>query len=129
MPVAAGEDPMMAYIMQSMVNSPGGMGMLGGGANMNLDGMSYEQLLQRFGDGSENMGAEERDIRSLPSAVVHNPDKLPEDCRECAICLETFEAGIMRKTLPCLHGFHQACVDKWLRTNAVCPICKHRIDG
>jgi hypothetical protein len=131
---AGQEDPMLAYIMQAMANSPGGrFDMMGnGGAAMGMgmgdvDGMSYEQLLQRFGDGSENRGADEGTIRSLPSAVVHDPDKLPEDCRTCCICLEAFEAGGMRKTLPCLHGFHQTCIDKWLRTNGACPICKHHI--
>jgi hypothetical protein len=126
------EDPMLAYIMQAMANSPGGrfdmggmgMGAMGGG---DVDGMSYEQLLQRFGDGSENRGADEGTIRSLPSAAVHDPNKLPEDCRDCCICLEAFEAGGMRKTLPCLHGFHETCIDKWLRTNGACPICKHHI--
>jgi hypothetical protein len=143
--VAAGpEDPMLAYIMQSLANSPGGiedmMRASGGGAGggfgaagmggmpaQDLDGMSYEQLLQRFGDGSENRGADEGTIRSLPAAAVADPSKLPEDCRDCSICLETFEAGMMRKTLPCLHGFHQTCIDKWLRTNGACPICKHHI--
>jgi hypothetical protein len=132
---AGQEDPMLAYIMQAMANSPGGrFDMMGNGGAMamgmggqDLDGMSYEQLLQRFGDGSENRGADEGIIQSLPSAAVHDPDKLPEDCRTCCICLEAFEAGGMRKTLPCLHGFHQTCIDKWLRTNAACPICKHHI--
>jgi hypothetical protein len=130
---AGQEDPMLAYIMQAMANSPGGRFdmMAGGGGGMmggqDVDGMSYEQLLQRFGDGSENRGADEGTIRSLPSVAVHDPDKLPEDCRTCCICLEAFGAGGMRKTLPCLHGFHQTCIDKWLRTNGACPICKHHI--
>jgi hypothetical protein len=94
--------------MQSLVNSPGGgldtMRMVGGGAGADgmpqddLDGMSYEQLLQRFGDGSENREADEGTIRSLPVSAVPDPEKLPEDCRTCAICLEAFEAGGMRKT-------------------------------
>jgi hypothetical protein len=128
---AGQEDPMLAYIMQAMANSPGGrFDMMAGGGGMgggDVDGMSYEQLLQRFGDGSENRGADEAIIRSLPSAAVLDPNKLPEDCRTCCICLEAFEAGGMRKTLPCLHGFHETCIDKWLRTNGACPICKHHI--
>merc|ERR1712176_518804 len=95
-----------------------------------VDGMNYEQLLQAFGDGTENLAAEERDIQSLPTAVIQDPLKeLPEDARKCAICLEDFQSGETRKTMPCLHGFHEECVNKWLRTNGACPVCKHRLSS
>eukprot|EP00977_Amphora_coffeiformis_P003653 scaffold710_cov171-Amphora_coffeaeformis.AAC.22 len=95
---------------------------------MNPDQMSYEQLLQMFGSGTENMAAGERQIRSLPSATIQDVDKLPPDSRQCSICLEDFKTGDERKIMPCLHGFHADCVDKWLRTNGSCPICKHRLE-
>ena len=94
----------------------------------NTDQMSYEQLLQMFGNGTENLGAAEGQIRSLPSATIQDVDRLPVDSRECAICLEEFKNGDERKIMPCLHGFHAECVDKWLRSNGSCPICKHRLD-
>jgi hypothetical protein len=143
------DDPLVAFIMRSMEenissrvprrmrsiedNSSSRVSrrMTGARGSPNLDGgMSLDQLLQRFGDGSENntRAAREEDIQSLPLEEVHDPNKLPEDCRRCAICLDSFEAGTFRKTLPCLHGFHNVCVDKWLRTNGACPICKHCID-
>ena len=93
-----------------------------------IDGMSYEQLLQRFGDGTEHLAAQEHQIDSLPVSIVHNPEQsLPQDCRDCAICLEPFEDGQERKILPCLHGFHNPCITQWLRNNGACPICKFRI--
>jgi hypothetical protein len=91
---------------------------------VNIDGMNYEQLLEAFGDGTENRGADEADIRSLPISTVTNASALPNDHSDCMICLESFQVGDQRKTLPCLHGFHSACVDKWLRTSASCPVCK-----
>ena len=90
--------------------------------------MSYEQLLAAFGDGTENLGASAQTISCLPVARVSDPERLPEDARQCLICLEDFEEGQERKTLPCLHGYHSQCVDKWLQTNASCPVCKFRVD-
>ena len=118
----AGNDPMMEQAMlQVMLGSPHF------GQRRNIDDMSYEQLLQAFGDGTENRGATESSIRSLPTATVLDVDTLPHDARQCMVCLEDFSAGESRKTLPCLHGFHQSCIDQWLRSNGNCPICKHRI--
>ena len=94
----------------------------------NVDGMNYEQLLQRFGDGSEHLGADEARIQQMPTSIVTSSTELPEDSSQCLICLEDFEQGDARMTLPCLHNaFHQACAEQWLRTNGSCPICKHRI--
>ena len=93
-----------------------------------IDNMSYDRLLEVFGDGSENRGAEMSTIQSLPSATLKDVEKeLPEEQRQCAICLEAFQNGQTRRSLPCLHGFHEECIDRWLQSNAVCPICKHHI--
>lgn len=97
-------------------------------AHPNIDGMSYDQLLQAFGDGSDNLGGCESDIQQLPVVTLQDPAReLPEDSRRCHICLEDFGPGDQRKALPCWHGFHQACADKWLRTNGSCPVCKYKI--
>jgi hypothetical protein len=70
-----------------------------------IDGMSYERLLEVFGDGSENRSTDPSIIRSLPTTDLNDVEQeLPEDHRQCCICLEDFENGHIRKTLPCLHG-------------------------
>jgi Ring finger domain/Zn-finger in Ran binding protein and others len=93
-----------------------------------VDGMSYEQLLAAFGDGSDEMGGSEADIGNLPVVKLNDPNtQLPPDCRQCNICLEDFEQGDQRKTLPCLHGFHAQCADTWLRSKGMCPVCKNKI--
>ena len=98
------------------------------GRDADLDRMGYDELLQTFGDGTENLGANEEQIDSLPNQVVKDPQKeLPEDARCCLICLDDIEEGDVRKILPCMHGFHAHCCNKWLKTNGSCPICKHRI--
>jgi len=134
---------MLAYLMASMMGDSENAGHLhhhyigglggGGRGGRNIDGMSYDQLLQAFGDGTENLGASVESISSLPTAQVMINAKtgtvdLPPDASECNICLETFVAKDIRKTLPCLHGFHEQCIDKWLHTNGSCPTCKYRID-
>jgi len=122
-----GMDPVTSMMMQSMLaTSPGRFHRAGLGAS--VDGMSYEQLLARFGDGSEMMGASDQQVASLPVAAVDDTP-LPQDSCQCSICLENFQTGDKRKILPCLHSFHESCVDKWLKQNGACPICKHRLQG
>lgn len=95
-----------------------------------VDGMSYERLLEVFGDGTENRGASPEDVASLPVAEIRDPDReLPGDARRCSICLEDFRRGEERTSLPCLHGFHSGCVGRWLVSNGSCPVCKTSIKG
>jgi hypothetical protein len=94
-----------------------------------IDGMSYDELLSAFGDGSDlRGGAHEGEIDGLPTSVVV-AELLPVEARQCPVCLEDFTTGECRKILPCLHGFHRTCIDQWLRSNRTCPICKHDIRG
>jgi len=70
-----------------------------------VDGMSYERLLEVFGNGSENRSTDPSIIRSLPTIALNDVEhELPKDHRQCCICLDDFENGQKRKTLPCLHG-------------------------
>lgn len=94
---------------------------------LHSDNMSYDQLLEVYGDGSENIrrGASSTTISSLPSIkIVDLERQLPEDKRQCSICLEDFRKGDDRTSLPCLHGFHSGCVNRWLSSNGSCPVCK-----
>lgn len=46
---------------------------------------------------------------------------------ECAVCLGEFVEGQLVKLLPCGHGYHAACIDKWClgqTTEPTCPLCK-----
>ncbi|TVU17236.1 hypothetical protein EJB05_33255 [Eragrostis curvula] len=47
----------------------------------------------------------------------------------CCICLARYVDNDDLRMLPCSHFFHKDCVDKWLKINALCPLCKAEIDG
>uniref|UniRef100_A0A0E0B1D3 RING-type domain-containing protein n=1 Tax=Oryza glumipatula TaxID=40148 RepID=A0A0E0B1D3_9ORYZ len=47
----------------------------------------------------------------------------------CCICLTKYGDDDELRELPCTHFFHVQCVDKWLKINAVCPLCKTEIGG
>ncbi|KAJ8285451.1 hypothetical protein GJAV_G00026920 [Gymnothorax javanicus] len=47
---------------------------------------------------------------------------------KCTICLSMLEDGEDVRRLPCMHLFHQACVDQWLATSRKCPICRVDIE-
>ncbi|XP_061346228.1 E3 ubiquitin-protein ligase At1g63170-like [Gastrolobium bilobum] len=45
----------------------------------------------------------------------------------CCICLAKYENNDELRELPCSHLFHKDCVDKWLKMNALCPLCKSEV--
>uniref|UniRef100_A0A0C9RQ29 TSA: Wollemia nobilis Ref_Wollemi_Transcript_3975_3253 transcribed RNA sequence n=1 Tax=Wollemia nobilis TaxID=56998 RepID=A0A0C9RQ29_9CONI len=45
----------------------------------------------------------------------------------CCICLLNYKDNEELRELPCTHFFHVECVDKWLKINASCPLCKLEI--
>ncbi|RCV16188.1 hypothetical protein SETIT_3G117900v2 [Setaria italica] len=48
---------------------------------------------------------------------------------ECSVCLARFDDADHLRLLPrCRHAFHLACVDRWLESNASCPLCRARVD-
>ncbi|KAL2897713.1 hypothetical protein RDABS01_039495 [Bienertia sinuspersici] len=45
----------------------------------------------------------------------------------CCICLAKYANNDEVRELPCSHLFHKECVDKWLKINALCPLCKSEV--
>ncbi|GIY96554.1 hypothetical protein CEXT_72521 [Caerostris extrusa] len=45
----------------------------------------------------------------------------------CSICLDTSRNRKMR-LLPCSHSFHNRCIQKWMKSNPKCPICRNSLE-
>jgi hypothetical protein len=65
-----------------------------------------------------------------PSAIerlpTYNMPKLKEGAtlQQCSICLESRVEGELVRTLLCMHSYHAACLDPWLREHTKCPVCQ-----
>ena len=68
-----------------------------------------------------------RIFNSLPENEIEDSSKLPEDQRNCVICLGDFQDKELIIRLPCLHVFHSDCVKSWLGTHNSCPTCKFEL--
>ena len=102
----------------------------------------------------ENIGMSTEEINRLPVRVLNVGDdliasvattsgnsisssigddkhrgKMNKERTKCSICLEDFQCGDVVRTLPCFHSFHKDCIDRWLRSKSICPICKHSAVG
>ncbi|ELR16865.1 zinc finger, C3HC4 type (RING finger) domain containing protein [Acanthamoeba castellanii str. Neff] len=52
--------------------------------------------------------------------------QLPESASQCTICLDSWQSSGPHKicSLKCGHLFGRSCIEKWLRNNKLCPMCK-----
>ncbi|KAJ2939949.1 hypothetical protein O0L34_g6654 [Tuta absoluta] len=86
---------------------------------------NYEALLslaERLGEAKPR-GLQRQEIDQLPSYKYCEQTHQGEQT-SCVVCMCEFEARQTLRVLPCAHEFHAKCVDKWLRTNRTCPICR-----
>jgi E3 ubiquitin-protein ligase RNF38/44 len=86
---------------------------------------NYEALLnlaERLGEAKPR-GLAKLEIEQLVS-YKFNAETHQGDQTSCVVCMCDFEARQLLRVLPCSHEFHAKCVDKWLRSNRTCPICR-----
>jgi len=64
--------------------------------------------------------------KKLP-ACKHDGTPLPGNQTTCPVCLCEFEKGEKLKSLPCVHYYHEECIDRWLMVGHACPVCKDSV--
>ena len=136
--------------------NPNMQGFLGGVSN-NEDRLAMQRFLSNIiaeGDPEnmvDNAGASDSQINRLPLHTYHdttinnhvtrdidndnidnsnsnsNSNSDSNNNNSCAVCLCPFEEGELIRTTPCMHMFHQKCVDQWLQQRSICPVCKYSI--
>jgi len=92
----------------------------------------YHTFQQSEDQGAESApkpkGAPQTLIDSIPLEVYCGRCGSSEDAEGCAVCLNDFHDDDVVRRLPCGHGFHRQCVDKWLKQNKVCPLCVQDVE-
>ncbi|CAD8138012.1 unnamed protein product [Paramecium pentaurelia] len=81
-----------------------------------------------------NDGSNQNFIQQFPERKIDlnwiqsKGQNINEDFCKCMICLMEYTDEEVVKTLPCLHYFHNECIDFWLAKSSKCPVCKNRCD-
>lgn len=60
--------------------------------------------------------------------IENTVSRKPENALSCRICLSEYEVGERQLFLPCCHGFHVECIDKWFETSHRCPECRTQVN-
>jgi len=81
-----------------------------------------EQMAQQY--HKHPLGLTKSQIDELPSYRWTSRDVQTGEQSMCVVCMYDIEARQTVRVLPCNHIFHSRCVDKWLKTNRTCPICR-----
>jgi hypothetical protein len=66
-------------------------------------------------------------LKSLGSHKYMDLTSKSKEVEDCAICLNKFENQDNVVVFECdsMHIFHPECGSDWLKTLAVCPLCRH----
>ena len=102
-----------------------------------------EELENWFCEESTRKSSKEFDrkekafTKSLP---MIKRTKKKKKFNKCPICLEDMMPGVIKRyrtrssynqrtaeTVDCLHKFHLACLEEWLKNSLTCPVCRRNV--
>ncbi|CAL1400219.1 unnamed protein product [Linum trigynum] len=90
----------------------------------------YKFKLKNGGGGFRDRDGCETGEGGVLAAGTEKERMISGEDAVCCICLNVYDDNEELRELPCGHVFHVECVDKWLKINACCPLCKNEIcDG
>jgi len=89
---------------------------------------NYEALLNladTLGPGKPR-GLEKSEIERIPS-FRFSTNTAKETNIKCVVCISEYINREKLRRLPCSHDFHAKCIDKWLKSNKTCPVCRNEV--
>lgn len=87
--------------------------------NLRIAAEEVHLLQKAIENGGNNM---------LPTKKADYHMLSPDRQMECCVCLDTTVSGTQVTLLPCTHWLHAKCVEEWLETRDVCPLCRQKVD-
>ncbi|CAH1225979.1 RLIM [Branchiostoma lanceolatum] len=100
-------------------------------------GMFSPRDAEMFGDveveeDEAPRGLTKDEIAQLPCRKFTRADaqRLAAEGNEtsCTICMVEYKTGNKLRRMPCAHEFHSKCVDRWLKQNGSCPVCRQQVE-
>ncbi|XP_029282047.1 E3 ubiquitin-protein ligase arkadia [Cottoperca gobio] len=95
-----------------------------------LQGNDYEALLA-FEERQGSVVSKKlsrREIQMFPTKTFQSANSAGNS--QCQICFCDYTDGEKLRMLPCFHDYHVQCIDRWLKDNTTCPICRANLaDG
>ncbi|XP_049929795.1 uncharacterized protein si:ch211-59o9.10 [Epinephelus moara] len=95
-----------------------------------LQGNDYEALLA-FEERQGSVVSKKlsrREIQRFPTKTFQSANSAGNT--QCQICFCDYTDGEKLRMLPCFHDYHVQCIDRWLKDNITCPICRANLaDG
>lgn len=69
------------------------------------------------------------DLDRSTSSYLHSPvpATASNEPSRCSICLAHLTGGDKVRLLPCMHFYHQDCIDPWIMQQNHCPVCRHKV--
>ncbi|KAG6478683.1 hypothetical protein ZIOFF_062127 [Zingiber officinale] len=93
-------------------------------------GPGLEQLIQQLAEDDPNRygtpPASKYSMESLQDVKI-TEGLLRSDESQCSVCLDSFETGVIGKTMPCRHIYHKECILPWLELHNSCPVCRYEL--
>uniref|UniRef100_A0A7N0V1Z1 RING-type domain-containing protein n=1 Tax=Kalanchoe fedtschenkoi TaxID=63787 RepID=A0A7N0V1Z1_KALFE len=85
---------------------------------------TYKFKLKKTKSGSNRDASSGVEEGGVVAAGTDKERLIAAEDAACCICLARYANNDELREMPCSHFLHKDCVDKWLKINATCPLCK-----